>query len=59
MRTGVVKDWFVKKGGLKKVKFKTQGLGEQRPVAPNAKPDGADDPDGRQKNRRVEIVVKK
>ena len=58
-RAKAVKDWFVKKGGLKKVKFKTQGLGEQRPVAPNAKPDGADDPDGRQKNRRVEIVVKK
>jgi outer membrane protein OmpA-like peptidoglycan-associated protein len=58
-RAKAVKDWFVNKGGLKKVKFKTQGLGEQQPVAPNAKPDGADDPEGRQKNRRVEIIVKK
>jgi outer membrane protein OmpA-like peptidoglycan-associated protein len=33
------------------------GWGERKPVAPNAKPDGADDPDGRQKNRRVEIVI--
>jgi outer membrane protein OmpA-like peptidoglycan-associated protein len=31
--------------------------GKKRPVAPNAKPDGTDDPDGRQKNRRVEIVT--
>lgn len=32
-------------------------LGERRPLAPNAKPDGRDDPQGRQRNRRVEIVV--
>jgi photosystem I P700 chlorophyll a apoprotein A2 len=37
----------------------TQGLGEKQPVAPNNKPDGSDDPEGRQKNRRVEIKVKK
>ena len=36
-----------------------QGLGETQPVAPNTKPDGSDDPDGRQKNRRVEIVIAK
>ena len=36
----------------------TQGLGAKKPVAPNRKPDGSDDPAGRQKNRRVEIVVK-
>jgi outer membrane protein OmpA-like peptidoglycan-associated protein len=28
-------------------------------VAPNATPAGADDPAGRAKNRRVEIVVRK
>jgi len=27
------------------------------PVVPNAKPDGSDDPAGRQKNRRVEVVL--
>ncbi|GIG40778.1 OmpA family protein [Cellulomonas phragmiteti] len=32
------------------------GFGETRPVAPNTR-DGADDPAGRQLNRRVEIVV--
>jgi outer membrane protein OmpA-like peptidoglycan-associated protein len=36
----------------------TRGWGADKPVAQNAFPDGRDDPDGRQKNRRVEIVVK-
>jgi outer membrane protein OmpA-like peptidoglycan-associated protein len=31
------------------------GFGESKPVAPNTKPDGSDDPDGRALNRRVEI----
>jgi outer membrane protein OmpA-like peptidoglycan-associated protein len=34
------------------------GFGKTKPVAPNTKPNGADDPEGRQKNRRVEITVK-
>lgn len=33
------------------------GYGETRPIAPNATPDGADDPAGRAENRRVEIVI--
>jgi len=37
--------------------FAAEGFGEKRPVAPNAQPDGRDDPDGRQKNRRVEIRI--
>ncbi|HKO08081.1 MAG TPA: OmpA family protein [Alphaproteobacteria bacterium] len=35
-----------------------RGWGKRKPVAPNTKPDGSDDPAGRQKNRRVEITVK-
>jgi photosystem I P700 chlorophyll a apoprotein A2 len=34
-------------------------LGDTKPVAPNTKPDGSDDPDGRQENRRVQITLKK
>ena len=35
-------------------------LGESRsPVAHNTKPDGSDDPEGRAKNRRVQIIVRK
>jgi len=33
-----------------------RGFGKTRPVAPNTLPNGADNPDGRQKNRRVEIT---
>jgi outer membrane protein OmpA-like peptidoglycan-associated protein len=58
-RAKSVQIWFVEKGGLKAMKFETIGWGEAKPVAPNTKPDGSDDPEGRQKNRRVEITVKK
>ena len=33
------------------------GLGESKAVAPNELPDGSDNPDGRQRNRRVEVVI--
>jgi outer membrane protein OmpA-like peptidoglycan-associated protein len=33
------------------------GYGKSRPIAPNEQPDGSDDPEGRQKNRRVEVVI--
>jgi len=39
--------------------MKTEGLGETKPVAPNTNLDGSDNPAGRQKNRRVEILIKK
>ncbi|MFA6986707.1 MAG: OmpA family protein [Arenimonas sp.] len=58
-RAEAVKNWFASQGGLNTVTFSTRGLGEQQPVAPNTRSDGSDDPEGRQKNRRVEIVVKK
>lgn len=32
-------------------------MGEQRPIAPNAKPDASPDEDGRARNRRVEVIV--
>ena len=58
-RAASVKTWFMVKEGLDKVQFSTQGFGAKKPVAPNTKPDGSDDPEGRQKNRRVEIIIKK
>lgn len=36
-------------------KLSVQGRGEREPVAANTKPDGADSPKGRAKNRRVEL----
>lgn len=32
-------------------------MGEQRPIAPNAKPDASPDEEGRARNRRVEVIV--
>jgi outer membrane protein OmpA-like peptidoglycan-associated protein len=58
-RAESVKKWLVEKEGLKDIRFLTSGYGAKRPVAPNTKPDGSDDPEGRQKNRRVVIVVSK
>jgi outer membrane protein OmpA-like peptidoglycan-associated protein len=34
-----------------------RGFGERYPVAPNTNPDGTDNPAGRAKNRRVEVVI--
>ena len=42
-------------GGIRRAIVK--GFGERDPVAPNARPDGSDDPEGRQRNRRVEIIL--
>jgi len=56
-RAQSVKAWLVKNAAMPGHHVLTMGFGERRPVAPNAKPDGSDDPEGRQKNRRVEILV--
>jgi outer membrane protein OmpA-like peptidoglycan-associated protein len=58
-RAGAVKDWLVKDGGIAANRLSAKGFGKSKPVAPNAKTDGSDDPQGRQKNRRVEIRVRK
>jgi len=43
--------------GIPKSRIKTESKGESEPVAPNSKPDGSDNPDGRQKNRRVNFKI--
>jgi outer membrane protein OmpA-like peptidoglycan-associated protein len=58
-RADSVRNWFVQRANLTNVQFQTVGRGELQPVAPNEKTDGSDDPEGRQKNRRVQIVVGK
>jgi outer membrane protein OmpA-like peptidoglycan-associated protein len=58
-RAAAVKSWLVQKGSVNGKQIKTKGWGKANPVAPNTNPDGSDNPDGRQKNRRVEITVKK
>jgi outer membrane protein OmpA-like peptidoglycan-associated protein len=58
-RAQSVKTWLIEKGGLGKIKFMLKGWGSAKPTVPNTKPDGSDDPDGRQLNRRVEILFSK
>jgi outer membrane protein OmpA-like peptidoglycan-associated protein len=58
-RALAVKAWLNDKEGLRNAQFLTQGFGARKPKASNKKPDGADDPEGRQQNRRVEIIFKK
>jgi len=58
-RAAAVRGWLTAQRGLTAIQFATRGFGAAHPVAPNRKPDGSDNPEGRQKNRRVEIVVRK
>lgn len=39
--------------------MKIKGYGMPRPAVPNTKRNGSDDPAGRQRNRRVEVVIHK
>ncbi len=55
-RAQTVKDWLVAQGAIPAAS-PIVGWGKRKPVAPNTKPDGSDDPAGRQKNRRVEVVL--
>jgi outer membrane protein OmpA-like peptidoglycan-associated protein len=56
-RAQAVVTWLRERQGLRGASFQVHGFAETRPVAPNALPGGADNPAGRQQNRRVEIVV--
>jgi len=56
-RAAAVKQWLVLNLSVSASRITTRGWGEAKPVAPNKNPDGSDNPQGRQKNRRVEIVL--
>ena len=55
-RAQSVRDELVREG-LTEARLHATGFGKKSPVAPNTKPDGSDDPAGRRKNRRVEVVI--
>ena len=55
-RAQSVVDYLVDKGVDRK-RLKAKGFGESKPIAPNTNPDGSDNPEGRQKNRRTEFRV--
>lgn len=56
-RAKAVRSWLLEEHYLDETASRTQGFGKMRPIAPNAKADGSDSPEGRQKNRRVEVVI--
>jgi len=58
-RAESVKQWLIDQAGIDSKRIETSGKGESEPVAPNTNPDGSDNPEGRQKNRRVEIRIRK
>ena len=58
-RAKAVKAWLADREGILITKATATGYGSRQPAVPNTKPDGSDDPDGRQRNRRVEIVISK
>jgi outer membrane protein OmpA-like peptidoglycan-associated protein len=57
-RAGSVRAWFIDHSKIDPERIQTKGWGESKPAAANEKPDGSDDPEGRQLNRRVEITIK-
>jgi integral membrane sensor domain MASE1 len=55
-RAKTVKDWLVTREYIS-ASTPITGYGKIRPISPNTNPDGSDNPIGRQKNRRVEILI--
>ncbi|MDU0369624.1 OmpA family protein [Hymenobacter endophyticus] len=56
-RAQAIADWLTQHKAGTVGQFQVQGLGETNPVAPNTTPNGTDNPEGRQQNRRVEIII--
>lgn len=56
-RARTVADWFARQVGVRQRDFAVSGKGETAPIAPNETATGADDPAGRAKNRRVEVIL--
>jgi outer membrane protein OmpA-like peptidoglycan-associated protein len=54
-RATTVRDWLTAAGAVPAA-TPIKGFGKTMPIAPNTLSDGRDNPEGRQKNRRVEIV---
>lgn len=55
-RAQAVKDYLISRG-VPAERLSAAGFGKTRPVAPNTRPDGADDEEARSRNRRVEVIL--
>jgi outer membrane protein OmpA-like peptidoglycan-associated protein len=56
-RARSVEQWLATQGGLPPLQ--AEGRGEAEPVAPNTVDGGRDNPEGRQQNRRVEVLLER
>lgn len=56
-RARTVADWFAGQVGVRQRGFVVSGKGEAAFIAPNETVTGADDPGGRARNRRVEVIL--
>ena len=56
-RADAVRDWLVANTPLTAEVITARGVGEADPIAPNLTDDGADNPEGRALNRRVEFTL--
>lgn len=55
-RAEAVADWLTE-NGVSEDRIEIIAIGEQRPIAPNALPDGSPDEAGRARNRRVTVTI--
>ena len=55
-RADFIKNYISLKG-ISQSRIKGRGLGETVQIAPNTNPDGSDNPEGRQLNRRTDIKL--
>ncbi len=58
-RADAVKDWLAARLPKAEVRLTARGYGRTRPIAPNHKADGSDNPTGREQNRRIEVILKR
>lgn len=55
-RAAATVNYLIKKG-IAAERLVAKGYGESKPIARNTNPDGSDNPDGRQRNRRTEFKI--
>ncbi|WP_341735968.1 OmpA family protein [Microcoleus sp. CAWBG640] len=57
-RSAAVKYYFINVFKVQNTRMQTKGYGKTKPISPNNNLDGSDNPTGREKNRRVELIIK-
>lgn len=56
-RADAVAQWLITRKLVEAARVTPIGEGESKPLVPNKRPDGSDDPVGTAKNRRVDVLI--